>query len=625
MSRFKLTPVAAAVIGLCATASHAGESPTDPILLAQLSLPDVEPHENRLDPVVVTPSMTTQTARASLTPVAVIDEQTLREQQPLEMADILRAQPGLDIIGNGAFGKNTSVYMRGTGGSSTLLLLDGVRIRPATGGTPSWQFLPPSMIDRVEVVRGPRGSLYGSDAVGGVVQVFTPDGHGEPGAWLELGGGSFNTRSIGGGAAGEKDGTRYSMAVNRFDTDGTRLRQHGDDRGYDNTSGIVKLSHRFGERAEIGVMGFRAEGNTEFEPGTAANREDTDYLIQVGALRGELLVSDDWLMQLQVSEARDENENFTDGDLTSTFNTKTQAVNLKNHFAVNDYVELIVGGEYLRDDIESTTQYSLDNRENKAAFAQLMTTFGDLDAQASVRYDDNEAFGHKSTGGVALGYALNPHHRVRVSYGTAFRAPTFNELYYPGFGNPDLSPEKSENKEIGIRGQYGRGFWDLSVFQNDVEDLIASELRDGKYLPYNVNEARIRGAELQTGLDLDQWRLAMAVTVLDPKDKETDELLQRRNRKSVRFDVDRDFGSVSLGGSAVFQDHRYNDAAATQRLPGYGLLDLRASWRFAPDWTTRVSVKNVFDKEYATARNYSGWHYLNAGRTVFVSVRYDIR
>lgn len=118
---------------------------------------------------------------------------------------------------------------------------------------------------------------------------------------------------------------------------------------------------------------------------------------------------------------------------------------------------------------------------------------------------------------------------------------------------------------------------------------------------------------------------AMAVTVLDPKDEETDELLQRRNRKSVRFDVDRDFGSVSLGGSAVFQDHRYNDAAATQRLPGYGLLDLRASWRFAPDWTTRVSVKNVFDKEYATARNYSGWHYLNAGRTVFVSVRYDIR
>ena len=575
-----------------------------------------------LDPVVVTPTLTSRTADASLSSVTVIDEEQLRRQQPMEFSEVLRGQPGVDMVGNGSFGKTSSLFLRGTGSSSTLLLVDGVRLRSATAGSPSWQFLPPSLIQRVEIVRGPRGSLYGADAVGGVVQVFT-DGSTNPGAWVETGAGNMNSRRLAAGAAGESDGTRYSLSVDRFDTDGDTLREHSEERGYDNTSGVVHLTHRFDNDAELGVFGFRAEGTTEFEGSTPEQRKETDYVLQVAGVKGNLWVTDSWQSKLLISDARDENESFTDGNQDSVFNTRSRAANWQNIFLLGEH-RLVVGGDFLRDSIDSTTRYAEDERDNSGGFAQVLLDFGDLDLQASGRYDDNEAFGHKTTGGVALGYKVTPRHRLRASYGTAFRAPTFNDLYYPGFGNDALEPESSESVELGVRGQFQTWFWDLAVYQTDVEDLIAYANLGGLYAPYNVNEARIRGAELSGGLELNQWRLAAAVTAQDPRDRETDKVLQRRSKRSLRLDLDRDLGDLSLGGSLVLKGDRYNDAANQEPLGGYGILDLRAGWRFTPRWSTRLTVKNVLDKRYATATNFAGWDYLNAGRFVMLSLRYDL-
>lgn len=575
-----------------------------------------------LDPVVVTPTRTSRTADASLSSVTVIDEEQLRHQDPVELRDALQSQPGVDMTGNGAFGKTTSMFLRGTGSSSTLLMVDGVRLRSATAGSPSWQFLPPRLIDRVEIVRGPRGSLYGADAVGGVVQVFTPDGS-DPGTWLEMGAGSFNSRRFSAGTEGERDGTRYALGIDRFDTDGTEIREGSEDRGYDNTAGHMRVTHRFDNNAEVGVFGFRASGTTEFEGSTPEQEKSTDYAIQVAGVNGQLWLGDNWLSKVQISDARDQNESFTDGDRDSIFDTRSRAAQWQN-VIVTDNMEFVLGGDFRRDSIESTTQYEETERDNAGGFAQLLLGFGALDVQASGRYDDNEAYGHKTTGAVALGYKLGLHHRLRASYGTAFRAPTFNDLYYPGFGNPDLDPESSETTELGVRGQFQHWFWDLAVYQTDVEDLIDTKQVGGNYLAFNVNEARIRGAELSGGLELDQWRLAAAFTAQDPEDRQTDNVLQRRAQRSARLDLDRRLGDLSLGGSLVVSGHRYDDAENENRLAGYGLLDLRAGWRFAPRWSGRVVVRNVLDKEYATTRNFSGWEYLNAGRSVMASLRYDI-
>lgn len=577
-----------------------------------------------LDPVVVTPTLTSRTSAASVTSVTVIDEQQLRERQPLQFTDVLRGQPGVDVSGNGGFGKASSVYLRGTGSSSTLLLVDGVRLRSATAGRMAWQFLPPSLIERVEIVRGPRGSLYGADAMGGVVQVFTPGGE-RPGAWIELGGGSFGSQQVGAGFAAEQAGTRLSVAMDRFRTAGSEVREHSGERGYENGSGVARLSHRFDNGAEVGVSGFRAEGSTEYEGGAPADDMQTDYVLQVASVHGALALTDWWYSRLQLSEARDQTEDFANAVPNGTFDTRTHIAHWQNVFSVGQH-EIVAGAEFLRDKVDSTTVYDESQRDNRAAFVQALLNFERTDVQASVRYDDNEAFGGETTGGLALGYKVGAHHRLRASYGTAFRAPTFNDLYFPGSGNSDLKPEQSRSAELGVRAQYALWFWDLVAFQTEVDDLIDwAPLPSGLWAPQNISEARIRGAELSAGVSVRQWRLAAAVTALDPRDKETDNVLQRRARRSLRLDIDRTLGDVTLGGSAIFQDHRYNDAENRERLPGYGMMNLRAGWTFAPGWSTRLTVNNLFDRRYTTVRNFAGWDYLNPGRSVFLSLRYDTR
>ena len=571
----------------------------------------------QLNPLVVTPTLSTQTVDESLSSVTVIDRDTMDRQQPRALSDLFRGRPGMDFISNGGFGKNTSVYTRGTGSESTVLLIDGIRVRSATSGGAPWQFMPPQLLDRVELVRGPRGSLYGADAVGGVVQGFTPDGRDGDSHWIQGGAGSFGAHEYGGGFAGSSGRTSWSLGANHFHTDGTAIREDGDDRGYYNTSGVARVTHAFESGLELGLLGFRNQGNTEFDGG------NTDFVNQTIGATAALPVTEQWLTRVQLSEARDEQESFQDfGD--SVFDTRTRTARLENSlFIGND--ELIVGGEFQRDDVESTTEFEEDRRDNRAAFAQYLLTNGGSEIQLSGRLDSNEAFGDHATGSVALGQQLDDQHRVRLSYGTAFRAPTFNDLYTPdqGFfeGNPDLSPEKSQTAELGFRGQYQRGFWDVALFQTHVDDLIQNESgEDGLLRPRNVDRARINGIEFATGARLGAWELGTSATLMDPRDRDTGNRLARRSATSARLDLDRHIGAFVVGASGIAQGDRYNDAENEERLAGFGLVNLRAGWEFARNWSARVTVDNLFDKDYETAADYK-----NPGRNAFLSVRYGNR
>lgn len=572
--------------------------------------------------MVVTPTRTSRTVDSTLASVTVIDDETLREQSPTEMSELLRAQPGVDVTSNGSYGKTTSVFMRGTGSESTMLMIDGVRLRSATAGSPAWQFLPPALIERVEIVRGPRGSLYGSDAVGGVVQMFTEPEEAS-GGWMEAGGGSFNTSEIGAGFSSMEDGTKLHLGFDRFRTGGTEIREDGNDLGYDNTAAKGGLSHEFDNGARVGINGLRANGTTEFIGGR------TDYLIQTGAARARLPVTSWWDTHLQVSEARDESTTFQ-GGAPSVFDTQSHIANWRNVMILGDH-EIVAGADLRRDEVDSTADFEETERDNAAGFLQVLFNVGGLDIQASGRYDDNDAFGHETTGSAALGYELDQNHRLRASYGTAFRAPTFNDLYFPGFGNEDLEPESSATSEVGARGQYQQWFWDVAAFQTDVEDLIATENQGGVFAPYNVNEARITGVELVSGMETDDWKLKASVTAQNPRDKETHHVLRRRARESARLEVDRTFDRLSLGASGVFQGERYNDAANDLELPGFGLLHLRAGWNFSDKWSARVTVKNALDKRYTTAHKSPSfgdpteYDYINAGRAANLSIRYGAR
>ncbi|MFB9148057.1 TonB-dependent receptor domain-containing protein [Halomonas alkalicola] len=576
----------------------------------------------RLNPLVVTAALAPRTADETLASVTVLDEATLRRQDPASLPDLLRGQPGVDVTSNGSFGKNSSVYIRGTGNDQNVLLIDGIRLRSATAGGAAWQFLDPRMFQRAEIVRGPLGSLYGADAIGGVVQLFTPEGEeGDPRPRVSVGGGSFNTQRYSASLAGGSGGTRYYVAGSRFDTDGTPVRRGGEDKGYDNTSGLVRLAHTFDSDAEVGLLALRARGNTEFDGG------ESDFVQQVAGIYGELPVTGNWRSRLTLSEARDESDTVQSFG-ASTFDTRTQTARWENTLGFGVH-ELVAGAEYSEDRVSSTTTYDETTRDNAAVFAQGLLDFSPFAVQAALRYDDNQAFGDEVTGSLALGYDLDDSHTLRASYGTAFRAPTFNDLYWPfeDFGdwgsyqgNPDLRAETSSTVEVGIRGQYQAFYWDLAGYQSHVDDLIATETINGDSRPTNINEARIRGVELAAGAEIDDWTLAAALTYADPENRSglnAGNRIQRRASQSARFDVDRALGDWTLGGSWILQGYRYEDAANTDRLNGFGLVNLRAGWDFAPMWSARLTVENALDKEYETARDY-----INAGRAAFVSVHF---
>ncbi|NGO89245.1 MAG: TonB-dependent receptor [Halomonas sp.] len=563
-----------------------------------------------LNPVVVTAALAPRTANESLSSVTVLDEATLRRQDPVSITDLLRGQPGVDVSSNGSFGKNSSVFLRGTGSAQNVLLIDGIRLRSATSGSAAWQYLEPRMFDRAEIVRGPRGSLYGADAMGGVIQLFTPEGREEgPQPRISAGGGSFNTQRLSAGISGREGGTRYSFAGSHFTTDGQPVRRDGDDKGYDNTSALARVSHTFDNGAEAGVLALRARGHNEYDGG------ENDFVQQVAGVYGELPLTDSWRSRLTLSESRDESDNF-DGFSESAFNTRIRAARWENTFTAGAH-ELVAGAEYSEDRVDSTTAYDETSRSNAAVFTQTLLDFSPLLVQASLRFDDNQAYGEEVTGSLGLGYQLDDQHTLRASYGTAFNAPTYNQLYFPGFGNPDLEAETSHTVEAGLRGQYAQWFWDAALYQTDIDNLIA-----GQGLQFNVPESRIRGAELSAGLELDAWTLAAALTYTDPENRLTGMRLQNRASQSLRLDIDRELGEWSVGGSWLAQNHRYRDAANQDRLSGYGLVNLRAGWQFAPLWSARVTLENVLDQEYTTTRSFDGADYINAGRAGFLSVHF---
>ncbi len=575
----------------------------------------------RLNPVLVTPTLSTETAEASLSSVTVIDRDTLDRQQPREFSDLLRGQPGVDLTTNGSFGKNTSVFTRGTGSESTILLIDGIRLRSATAGGAPWQFVPPQLLDGAEVVRGPRASLYGADAVGGVVQARTPDGRDGERRWARAGAGSFGSHEYGAGASGKRGNTAYSLGLNHVHTDGQPVTEGGDDRGFHSTSGQGKVTHRFDGGGEVGLVGLRAQGSTEISSGV------TDFTQQVAGVHATAPMGDSAQTRVQLSEARDEQDGRNRDAL---FETRTRTARLQNTLWFGDH-EVVFGGELQRDDVDSDTDFDEDSRDNRAVFGQALIDLDSAELQFSARYDDNEAFGDRVTGSVALGHALDRNHRVRLSYGTAFRAPTFNDLFFPetdfggGFvfaGNPGLAPERSQTAEVGVRGQYQHLFWDVALYETHVEDLIDNATGDdGVLRPTNVDRARIQGVELSGGAELGDWDVAAAASLLDPRDRESGNRLRRRTSQSLRLDVDRRLpAGVSVGATGVVQGDRYDDVANDDRLSGYGLLNLRAGWAFARNWSARLTVDNALDREFETADGF-----INAGRSAFLSVRWEQR
>jgi vitamin B12 transporter len=592
---------------------------------------------SELDTVVVTGTRTALTVDDSLAAVEVIDREDIVRSQARSLPELLRGRAGITLVNQGGLGKLTTLFMRGAESDHTLFLVDGVRVGSATSGLTAITDLPVELIERIEIVRGPRSSLYGSEAIGGVIQVFTRRGAAGVTPRLHLGGGSHGLREAGAGVDFGFDRAWFGVDYSHQSVEGINAcRGAGfpvfagcfvddpdpDRDGYENNAVSVRAGFRPDDALTVEAQGLRAQGRNEYDADPLWGLPDeSDTLQQV--VGGSVRYAPAGRVALKLTAGRNLDRSFNgrDGVAVSFFESTRDSASLQGDLDLARGQLLSLGFDWARDRGSVGDAFSgyAEERGNRAAFAQYQGRFGVHDLQASLRRDDNDQFGGHTTGGLAWGIEFGGGLRLTANAGTAFKAPSFNELYFPFYGNPDLDPETSESTELGLGQQQGDWRWQLNVFSTTIDDLITYDTTLAA--ANNLERARIRGAELTGAFELAGWQLAASASVVDPRNRSTgpnfDRVLPRRARSSARIDLDRAFGELRIGLSAVAEGERYDDVANTLRLPGYATLDLRAEYALSPAWTLQARVANAFDRDYETAA-----YYVQPGRGYGLTLRW---
>ncbi len=589
--------------------------------------------DEKLDTVLVTATRTEQQVSETLAPATVFTEDDIERLQVSSVSELLQRIPGSSFNHNGGPGSVSSFMLRGTNDDHTLFLIDGQRISSATLGTSPLEVLDVDQIERIEVVRGPRSSLYGADAIGGVVQIFTKKG-GKAGLHpkVSYGVGKGGTQEIFTSINGAQDNVRASIAAKHYTTDGIDnliddSGNNADRDAYRNSSLSTALGYAFDNGADIELTHYRSEGENEYDDGWGVNNQPYGKTgIENTTVKWVQPVGDIWRSTVQFGETRNQQEAYDDlNRLTfDKFNTERESASWQNDFCFStgaiEHV-LTAGVDYYDDSVASSQPFAdasgqpVTSRDNLGTFIQEQMELGRHELVLGLREDDNEEYNRNATGNISYGYAFSDDLRAVAAWGTAFKAPTFNDMYWPASpwsaGNPDLKPEESENVEIGLKGTTAFGSWAINVFENNVDQLIEwAEVPKGSwfYTPTNVDKAEIQGVEFELATRVYEWDIAFNASYIDARydGKGTDHnnVLLYRPKQNLFLDVSRRFGSVEFGTELVAQSDRYTDRANTDSEGGYGLVNLRSAWHITDEFQLQVRVNNLFDKEYRLNRQY---------------------
>lgn len=584
-------------------------------------------------PIIITATRTAQTTDAALASVTVITRKDIERQQTRSVQDLLRGVPGISIANNGGMGKASSVFMRGTESDHVLVMIDNIKVGSATTGTTAFENIPVDQIERIEIVRGPRSSLYGSEAIGGVIHIFTRKGDG---AGLRqnfnFGGGSFGT--LEGSMGLSRNGTQgwFNITASGIGTRGfnactgssnagcfvdeTDPALHDRD-GYRNAAGSMRAGYRFQNGLEVESNFMQSAGKTQFD-GSYVDKVVLMQQVVGGTIR--YAPTDLWNFNLTAGSSREDTDNFLGTAFRSRFNTTRDTVSVLNSFTVTKDQLLTIGMDYQRDHVKSTEAFTVLSRTNWGVFAQHQATLAAHNLLFSIRHDDNQQFGSHVTGGAGWSYPLSDKFLLVANFGSAFKAPTFNELYYPGFSNANLRPEDSRSFEFGTRGRTDWGNWSLNAYETRIDHLIAYDA--SIFAPANIDQARIRGLEGVFNTQIKDWQLNTNLTLLEPVNRSSGpdrgNILPRRAEQSFRIDIDRQFGQYALGAMLLVEGRRYDDLANTRKLDSYAKFDLRAEYTLSKHWRLQGRIDNLFNERYETAAFYN-----QAGRSFFAMVRYQ--
>ncbi|MBB5703805.1 vitamin B12 transporter [Ochrobactrum daejeonense] len=582
-----------------------------------------------LDTIVVTPLRRVSSLQRSTSSVSVIDSADIERSAASDLQSLLQSHGGVSIKTNGGQGSSADVYMRGMSSKQTVVLVNGVRTASATSGLTALANIPLSSVDRIEIAKGAHSAQYGADAIGGVINIITKQGGscGER-SWC----GSVSTGAVhpwGGYLSGSmqgrsSDGIDYAFGAAITGTQGydfTTPEAFGhepDDDGFLQGSFNFALSKDF-DWGRIYADGLFSRGRNQYDA-IAPSFNEADSTAFTGKIGARIDHADDWSSTVEFSTGIDKSRNFRKGvEGSDRFETKRYGVlaSTEKSFETGKATHIVTGGvEAYREEIDTTTDYGETSRDLAAVFGQYSLEYDALSFDGGLRYDHNGQFGDIVTYNLGASYEILPDLVLRSSYATGFRAPTFNELYYPGFANPKLRPEKSRSYEVGLNWQATASTSiDMAFYQTWLRDAIMSTAPS--YIPYNIASAEVTGFEATLAHRFnDRWSVKGSMDIKRPIDEDTGNDLPYRERFKAAAEVNfKPVEQLDLTARVIYGGSRYANAANTKKLGDYVTADFVALYSIDQKSQLKFSVENIFDKDYESSSGY-----VAPGRTINIGL-----
>lgn len=607
------------------------------LALSVLALAASAHAQNKLDTVVTTATRTPQRLSEVLADLTVITRADIERQAVASVADLLRNNGCAEMVRNGGASATTSLFLRGADSRHTLVLVDGVRMDSQSTGGASWQGIPVSQVERVEVLKGPASAIYGSDAVGGVVQIFTRKAGGTPSADFGIARGTQSTYKADGGLFGTLGTVDFAFTLAGEESDGfnSTLDVPGsfsyipDRDGWRKYQGTARLGTDIatGHRAELILI--RNHINGQYDASKSRPLVDDRTVQDTDATR--LAWTAQWSpalqTQLSYGQSRDRYETSPSPYLTIT---KVKNLALTGSYKVAAGQQVNFQGERIEDELENSglVTAGVGKRHRNAVGAGYLFNAGPWSLQAHARHDDDSQFGGVDTGTLLAGYEITPGLRVVGSVGNAFRAPTIYQqgtVYGPDLSKPGVKPleaERGRNVELGLKWNSANSELSATAYRNRVSHLIifgaAGSCQSAFGCYQNVSQAKLQGLSLAGATQMVGVNLSATVDFQKPTDASTGLLLARRAKRLATLNADTALGNWVLGAGVQASGSRFDNAANTRRLGGYGLVNLNAQYALSRDLKLQLNLDNAFDRETSTAYGYA-----SAPRTALVSLRWS--
>ncbi|MGB9094880.1 TonB-dependent vitamin B12 receptor BtuB [Erwinia sp.] len=597
--------------------------------------------QNADNTLVTTANRFAQPVSSVLAPTTVVTREEIDRWQSKSVADVMRRLPGVDIAQSGGLGQQSSLFIRGTQSSHVLVLIDGIRLNGAgISGSSDLSQIPLSLVQRIEYVRGARSAVYGSDAIGGVVNIIT--GRSKPGTTLNAGVGSNGYQSYDGSTqqmlgpntrvtlAGNYTYTKgYDVVANYPDAYGDPAQKDRD--GFMSKSLYGSVEQQFNDELSGFVRGYGYDNRTAYDnslnlsvPGALV---DTRQLYSQTWDTGLRFNRDIYSTQLVASYSHTKDYNYDPrlgryADPATLDDVEQYNLQWGNTVAVG-YGTVSAGVDWQKQTSEPNTNSVSEGQEqrNTGVYATAQQKLGSVTFEGAVRGDDNNSFGWHNTWQTSASWEFVDGYSVFASYGTAFKAPNLSQVYSATYGNRDLDPEKSKQWEGGFEGLTGPVNWRLSGYRNDIDDLIDSDPTTFRY--YNIDKATIKGVEATASFDTGPVSHTVSYDYVDPRDGKTNEILVRRAKQQVKYQLDYTVYDFDWSLSYQYLGERYDKDYNTSYLPrtvklgGVSLWDLAVSYPVTSQLTVRGRIANLFDKDYETVYGYQ-----TPGREYYLSGSY---